>query len=65
MRMGAEIPRYSLEKLANVSMRLVRTPNEVCGRIPFMLDDLPEAVHHAIVALVTNCLAGLKLSAYV
>ena len=31
-------------------------------RIPFILDDLPEAVQHAIVGVFTGALAGLQLS---
>ena len=55
------MPRYSLEKLAGVS------PCISCAQdshgVPLILDDLPEAVYHAIVALVTNSFAGLELSA--
>jgi hypothetical protein len=29
--------------------------------MPFVLDDLPEAVYHAIVALISHGLASLKL----
>jgi hypothetical protein len=30
--------------------------------VPFVLDDLPETIDHAIVSLLTGSLAGLKLS---
>jgi hypothetical protein len=59
--MGAVIPRYNLEALPDVN-----PPSSfdscVGHSIPLMLDDLPEAVDHAIVPLVTDGLAGLELS---
>jgi hypothetical protein len=60
MRMGAEMPRYNLEKLQRVNRpALLRG---ACSGIPLMLDDLSEAVYHAIVCLVSGGLAGLQLS---
>ena len=55
--MGAEIPRYNLEALPDVNPRVL--PGVSCSGIPLMLDDLPEAVYHAIVCLVSGGLAGL------
>jgi hypothetical protein len=53
--MGAEIPRYRREKLEkwDVSFgRLVLRKRR--GDSPFLLDDLAEAVEHAIVVLTTS-----------
>ena len=61
IRIGALIPRYSLEKLAVVSLQFPRP--QVTYSLPLILDDLPEAVYHAIVAIFSYRLAGLKLSA--
>lgn len=59
--MGAEIPRYNLEKLQDVNAGVLSDQAHLA--IPFVLDDLPEAVHHAIVSLLTSGLSGLELSA--
>jgi hypothetical protein len=64
IRMGAVIPRYNLEKLPDVNPACSFPPVRGDG-IPFILDDLPEAVDHAIITLVTNDLASLELSVYV
>jgi hypothetical protein len=62
--MGAEIPRYNLEKLPEVSPS--RPFSQARGNgIPLILDDLPEAVDHAVVSLIANGLASLDLSACV
>ena len=60
MRIGALIPRYNLEALRGVS--LVSVADARHSTVPFVLDDLPEAVDHAIVCLLAGTLAGLKLS---
>jgi hypothetical protein len=63
MRMGAEIPRYSLENLPCVSWEAI----EVCmdSIAPFISDNLSEAVNHVVVAVLANGRTGLKLSIYV
>lgn len=55
--MGAEIPRYNLEALPDVNHNDML--HVVGSSIPLMLDDLPEAVYHAIVCLVSGGRAGL------
>lgn len=62
MRIGAVIPRYSLEALQRINLAHAL---HVWASVPFVLDDLPEAIDHAIVALLTRDLAGLKLSVMV
>jgi hypothetical protein len=58
MRIGAEIPRYNREKLAGrLGLRLTFLDTS----IPFVPDDLSEAVEHAIVGLLADALACLKL----
>jgi hypothetical protein len=64
IRIGAVIPRYSLEALPDISS-YVRAHRGLCSAVPLMLDDLPEAVDHTIVPLVTHGLAGLELSMWV
>jgi hypothetical protein len=59
IRIGAEIPRYNLEALPDVNPWL---PRGASSSIPLMLDDLPEAIYHAIVCVVTHGFAGLELS---
>lgn len=53
--MGAEMPRYRREKLerrvVSVGRLLLRERQEDS---PFLLDDLAEAVEHAIVVLATG-----------
>jgi hypothetical protein len=53
--MGAEIPRYRREKLerrgVSVGRLVLRERREDS---PFLLDDLAEAVEHAIVVLTTG-----------
>jgi hypothetical protein len=53
--MGAEIPRYRREKLerrgVSVGRLVLRERREDS---PFLLDDLAEAVEHAIVVLTTS-----------
>lgn len=64
MRMGAEIPRYSLEALQKVNSYFDRFGS---GRsaVPFVLDDLPKAVHHAIICFLSSAFTRLKLSVQV
>jgi len=64
MRMGAEMPRYSREKLGGVRVCAFgglerREREERC--VPFILDDFPEAVYHAIICLIADALACLEL----
>ena len=60
MRMGALIPRYNREKLLadHISIHQGREVSIECD-IPLILDDLPKAVYHAIVAFLTNAFALL------
>ena len=60
MRMGALMPRYNREKLSedHISTRQDRDISIECDR-PLILDDLSEAVHHAIVTFLTNAFALL------
>lgn len=71
--MGAEIPRYKREALLWIGVVSFGTNADAQGRaerlrdsqkhIPLMLDDLAEAVEHAIVVLGTgNRSATLKLT---
>lgn len=62
MRMGAVIPRYNLEALRNVSMLDDVLGDVRWSPVPFMLDDLPEAVDHAGVMSFAGALARLELS---
>jgi hypothetical protein len=57
MRIGAEIPRYNLDALPDVN--LPKVVQVASSSIPLVLDDLPEAVYHAIVCLVTGGSASL------
>lgn len=58
MRIGADIPRYSLEALPGVSLAY-SAKGRVRSSVPFISDNLLEAVGHAIVGFLTNLLASL------
>ena len=60
MRMGAEIPRYSLEKLRSLLARR-RLCDVVRETVPFISDDFAEAVQHTSVCILTDGLVGLEL----
>lgn len=58
MRIGALMPRYSLDALRAISM--VKALG--VSSLPFVPHDLAEAVQHAAVSILTSSLSGLKLS---
>jgi len=60
MRMGAEIPRYSLENLRNLLARR-RLCDVVRETIPFISDDFAETIQHTSVCILTDGLVGLEL----
>lgn len=59
IRMGAVIPRYSLEKLSQCQTGPCSSPG-VCG-LPFMPNDLLEAVQHSGVRIGARPFASLQL----
>ncbi len=66
IRMGAAIPRYSLEKLTvklSVCRESCAGDGLGCVGLPFVLDDFLEAVDHAIVRVGAAAFPGLELAA--
>lgn len=61
MRIGAEMPRYSREKLLT---QLVSELSKYIfsGKVPFILDYLAETVHHAVISILAAPFALLQLS---